>query len=212
MSIEMTHLDTGDNSTAVKNWLDANKDGFFDTVVRDDALSPIICNVTGGGILCINPGNREGHYFQANSGARNNLDLAGGSYRFDTAVKTSKGLALITEINDNRKKKCVIFITKTNNGTVCAAWTKAQDSTCNKASDLPGIYAIDFNESNTIFDTGNQTVGTSTITSIASLPIGDTLNVSDGIYMMASGYNWFNGPVELNGKNYFEYQALFLEE
>jgi hypothetical protein len=81
-----------------------------------------------------------------------------------------------------------------------------------KASDLNGIYTIDFNESNTVFDTDGQRALLTNITSIASLPIGDTENVGDGLYMMASGYNWFNGPVELNGKNYFEYQTLFLEE
>lgn len=210
MSIEITTLDTSNNPTAVKNWLDANKDGFFDTVTLDG--SNVTCNVTGGGTLFLIPGTREGHYFQSNSGARSNLDLYGGSYKFDTGVKTSKGLVLITEINANKKGKCVIFITKTNNDTVCAAWSKHKDSTLAKISELPGIFTIDFNESNTVFDTANQTALLTNITSIASLPIGDTQNVGDGLYMMASGYDWFNGPVELNGKNYFEYQTLFLEE
>lgn len=210
MSIEITTLDANDNPTAVKNWLDANKDGFFDTVTLDG--SNVTCNVTGGGTLFLIPGTREGHYFQSNNGARANLDLYGGSYKFDTAVKTSKGLVLITEINANNRGKCVIFIAKTNNNTICAAWTKPKDSNISYVKDLPGIFTIDFNESNTVFDTGGQTTLLTSIASIASLPIGDTWNVADGLYMMASGYNWFNGPVELNGKNYFEYQTLFLEE
>lgn len=210
MSIEITQLDTNDNSTAVKNWLDANKDGFFNTVTQNG--SDVTCNVTGGGTLFLIPGNREGHYFLSNNGARSNLDLYGGSYKFDTGVKTSKGLVLITEINASNRGKCAIFITKTNNDTVCAAWSKQKDSIVAKISELPGIFTIDFNESNGVFDTGGQTALLTNITSIASLPIGDTWNVADGLYMMASGYNWFNGPVELNGKNYFEYQTLFLEE
>lgn len=210
MSIEITQLDTNDNPTAVKNWLDANKDGFFDTVTLDG--SNVTCNVTGGGTLFLIPGTREGHYFQSNNGARSTLDLGSGSYKFDTGVKTSKGLVLITEINANNKSKCAIFIAKTNNNTICAAWMKSKDSIIEKISDLPGIYTIDFNESNVVFNTSGQTALLTNVTSIASLPIGDTWNVSDGLYMMASGYNWFNGPVELNGKNYFEYQTLFLEE
>lgn len=210
MSIEITTLDTSNNPTAVKNWLDANKDGFFDTVTLDG--SNVTCNVTGGGTLFLIPGTREGHYLQSNSGARSNLDLYSGSYKFNAGVKTSKGLVLITEINANNKGKCAIFIAKTNNNTICAAWMKPKDSNISKVSDLPGIHTIDFNESNTVFDTDGQTALLTNITSIASLPIGDTQNVGDGLYMMASGYNWFNGPVELNGKNYFEYQTLFLEE
>ena len=210
MSIEITTLDTNDNPTAVKNWLDVNKDGFFDTVTLDG--SNVTCNVTGGGTLFLIPGTREGHYFQSNNGARVNLDLVNGSNKFDTAVKTSKGLILITEINSNNKPKCTIFITKTNNNTICAAWTRHGNSAMYTAKDLPAIYTIDFNESNTVFDTTGRTTLLTNVTSIASLPIGDTWNISDGLYMMASGYNWFNGPVELNGKNYFEYQALFLEE
>lgn len=211
MSIEITQLDTNDNPTAVKNWLDANKDGFFDTVTQDG--NNVTCNVTGGGTLFLIPGTREGHYFQSNNGAIANLDLQYGSFTFDTAVKTSKGLVLITEINSGNKPKCVIFITKTNNNTICAAWTKlSNSSSITKASEIPGIRTIDFNESNVVFDTAGQTTLLTNVTSIASLPIGDTWNVADGLYMMASGYNWFNGPVELNGKNYFEYQTLFLEE
>lgn len=210
MSIEITQLDTNNNPTAVKNWLDANKDGFFDTVTQNG--NDVTCNVAGGGKLFLIPGNREGHYFESNSGARINLDLYNGSYTFDAAVKTSKGLVLITEINADNRGKCAIFIAKTNNGTVCAAWMKPKSSTLVKVSEIPGILTIDFNESNSVFDTGNQTTLLTTVTSIASLPIGDTWNVADGLYMMASGYNWFNGPVELNGKNYFEYQTLFLEE
>lgn len=210
MSIEITQLDTNNNPTAVKNWLDANKDGFFDTVSQNG--NDVTCNVTGGGTLFLIPGTREGHYFQSNNGARFNLDLYGGSYKFDTGVKTSKGLVLITEINDNNRAKCVIFIAKTNNDTICAAWKKPKDSTADKVSQLEAIFTIDFNESNTVFDTNNQRPLLSSITSIASLPISDTWNVADGLYMMASGYDWFNGPVELNGKNYFEYQTLFLEE
>lgn len=210
MSIEITTLDTNDNPAAVKNWLDTNKDGFFDTVTQNG--NDVTCNVTGGGTLFLIPGTREGHYLQSNNGARYNLDLYGGSYKFDTAVKTSKGLALITEINANNKGKCTIFIAKTNNNTICAALTNTKDSTITKVSDLPGIRTIDFNESNTVFDTGSQTTLLTNVTSIASLPISDTWNVADGLYIMACGYNWFNGPVELNGKNYFEYQTLFLEE
>ena len=211
MSIEITQLDLNGNPTAVKNWLDANKDGFFDTVTQNG--HDVTCNVTGGGTLFLIPGNREGHYFQSNNGARANLDLNNGSYTFDTAVKTSKGLVLITELNAGNKAKCVIFIAKTNNNTVCAAWTNLSNANIiAKVSELPGIRTIDFNESNTVFDTASQTTLLTNITSIASLPIGDTWNVGDGLYMMASGYNWFNGPVELNGKNYFEYQTLFLEE
>lgn len=210
MSIEITQLDTNDNPTAVKNWLDANKDGFFDTVTQNG--SEVTCNVTGGGTLFLIPGTREGHYFQSNSGARSDLDLYAGLYKFNAGVKTSKGLVLITEINANNKGKCVIFIAKTNNNTICAAWMKSKDSTISKVSELSGIFTIDFNESNKIFDTSSQTTLLTNITSIASLPIGDTQNVGDGLYMMASGYDWFNGPVELNGKNYFEYQTLFLEE
>lgn len=210
MSIEITQLDTSNNSTSVKNWLDANKDGFFDTVTQDG--NSVMCNVTGGGTLFLIPGAREGHYFQSNNGARANLDLAGGSNKFDAGVKTSKGLVLITEINANNRGKCVIFIAKTNNDTVCAAWTRTNDNIISKVNDLPPIFTIDFNESNTVFDTNNQRPLLTNITSIASLPIGDTWNVADGLYMMSSGYNWFNGPVELNGKNYFEYQTLFLEE
>lgn len=210
MSIEITQLDTSNNPTAVKNWLDANKDGFFDTVTLDG--HDVKCNVTGGGTLFLIPGSREGHYFQSNNGARFNLDLYGGAYTFNTAVKTSKGLVLITEINDNSRSKCVIFIAKTNNNTICAAWKKPKDAVADKVSGLEGIYTIDFNESNTVFDTGYYHPLLSNITSIASLAIGDTLTVADGLYMMAAGYNWFNGPVELNGKNYFEYQTLFLEE
>lgn len=210
MSIEITQLDTNDNPAAVYNWLNANKDGFFDTVTRNG--NDITCNVIGGGKLFLIPGNREGHYLLSNNGARQNLDLYNGSYKFDAAVKTSKGLVLITEINANNRGKCAIFITKTNNGTVCAAWMNPKSNTLVKVSEIPGIWTIDFNESNSVFDTGGQTTLLTTVTSIASLPIGDTLNVADGLYMMASGYNWFNGPVELNGKNYFEYQTLFLEE
>lgn len=210
MSIEITQLDTSNNSTSVKKWLDANKDGFFDTVTQDG--NDVKCNVTGGGTLFLIPGTREGHYFQSNNGARANLDLGGGSYKFDAGVKTSKGLVLITEINANKRGKCVIFIAKTNNDTVCAAWTRTNDNIISKVNDLPPIFTIDFNESNTVFDTISQRPLLTNITSIASLPIGDTWNVADGLYMMASGYNWFNGPVELNGKNYFEYQTLFLEE
>lgn len=210
MSIEITQLDTSHNPTAVKNWLDANKDGFFDTVTQMG--NDVTCNVTGGGTLFLIPGSREGHYFQSNNGGRFNLDLSGGAYTFNTAVKTSKGLVLITEINDNSRSKCVIFIAKTNNNTICAAWKKPRDTVADKVLGLEGIYTIDFNESNTVFDTNYYHPILSNITSIASLAIGDTLNVADGLYMMAAGYNWFNGPVELNGKNYFEYQTLFLEE
>lgn len=210
MSIEITQLDTNDNPTAVKNWLDANKDGFFDTVTQNG--NDVTCNVTGGGTLFLIPGTREGHYFQSNNDARYNLDLGGGSYKFDTGVKTSKGLVLITEINANNKGKCVIFIAKTNNNTICAAWTKPIDSVAANVYDFNGMFTIDFNESNTVFNTDQHRVLRTNITSIASLPIGDTWNVADGLYMMASGNGWFNGPVELNGKNYFEYQTLFLEE
>lgn len=210
MSIEITTLDTNNNSAAVKNWLDANKDGFFDTVTQNG--NDVKCNVTGGGTLFLIPGSREGHYLQSNNGARYNLDLYGGSYKFDAGVKTSKGLVLITEINANNRVKCAIFIAKTNNNTICAAWTKPRDIVAANVYDFSGMFTIDFNESNTVFDTGGQKTLLSNITSIASLPISDTWNVADGLYMMAAGYNWFNGPVELNGKNYFEYQTLFLEE
>ena len=210
MSIEITQLDTNDNPTAVKNWLDANKDGFFNTVTQNG--NDVTCNVTGGGTLFLIPATREGHYFLSNNGARYNLDLYGGAYTFDTAVKTSKGLVLITEINANNRRKCVIFIAKTNNNTICAAWTKPRDSEAGSVYDFTGMFTIDFNESNTVFNTDQHRVLRSNITSIASLPIGDTWNVADGLYMMASGDGWFNGPVELNGKNYFEYQTLFLEE
>lgn len=209
MSIEITQLDLNDNPTAVKNWLDANKDGFFDTVTLDG--SNITCNVTGGGTLFLIPGTREGHYFQSNNGTRANLDLYNGSFKFSTAVKTSKGLVLITELTAN-EGKCAIFIAKTNNDTICAAWYTSKSGALGNVSELPGIRTMDFHESNVVFNTGGQTTLLTNITSIASLPIGDTWNVSDGLYMMASGYNWFNGPVELNGKNYFEYQTLFLEE
>ena len=90
-------------------FLNANKDGYFDSVVMDETSHSISCYVDETPALVLGFG-------AAVPGVK--ITLANGAYYngyterliWSYAVKTSKGLALYNPYN-------TVYITKTNNGT-----------------------------------------------------------------------------------------------
>lgn len=189
-----TAMTKSENAIEVENWLNANKEGYFNTIDNtDDVLT--ITTIDNGSIV-IRPYETTWSFILKNGTNQDIQQNYGNQLR--KGIKTSKGLVLVTNSNG------VIFIVKTNEDTIGTVFIRSyEDNT------LSDYYFADFSNSTTFkHDTSNLKKVRMNMTSLASVPLGDSGTYAIGLYYVPF-YQYTNtGIISYNGISYW-YNSWF---
>lgn len=183
-----------ENAIEVENWLNANKDGYFNTIDNtDDVLT--ITTIDNGSIV-IRPYETIWS-FTLKNGTNQDIQQNNGN-QIRKGIKTSKGLVLVTNSYG------VIFIIKTNIGTIGTVFIRSY--TDNKLTDY---YFADFSNSTTFkHDSSNLKKIQMGMTSLASIPLGDSGTYAIGLYFIPFYQYTDTGIISYNGISYW-YNSWF---
>lgn len=189
-----TAMTKSENAIEVENWLNANKEGYFNTIDNtDDVLT--ITTIDNGSIV-IKPYETTWSFTLKNGTNQEIQQNYGNQLR--KGIKTSKGLVLVTNSNG------VIFIVKTNEDTIGTVFIRSyEDNT------LSDYYFADFSNSTTFkHDASNLKKVRMNMTSLASVPLGDSGTYAIGLYYVPF-YQYTNtGIISYNGISYW-YNSWF---
>lgn len=183
-----------ENAIEVENWLNANKEGYFNTIDNTDDVLTI--TTIDNGIITIKPYETTWSFTLKNGTNQDIQQNYGNQLR--KGIKTSKGLVLVTNSNG------VIFIVKTNEDTIGTVFIRSyEDNT------LSDYYFADFSNSTTFkHDTSNLKKVRMNMTSLASVPLGDSGTYAIGLYYVPF-YQYTNtGIISYNGISYW-YNSWF---
>lgn len=202
MAIEKTVF-TGTTQAAsapeVYAFLNANKSGYFDSVVMDETSNNITCYAAETPALELGFDGTEKSIKVTLAN-----DVTSGSYLsnilWSYGIKTSKGLCLHSNTSD-------VFITKTNGGTLAVLF-KAQTTSTASNMDFVGADIMngtggykavtDFSATNKVFHTAGVTV-------FSPVPLSASVeSYAPDVYVTAYGqYIGTAGKLAANGKEYY---------
>lgn len=187
-----------DNAIEVESWLNDNKSGYFDTIDNTDDV--ITITTIDNGTIVIKPYDRYWSVTLKN-GANTSIDQYSGD-QLRKGIKTSKGLVLVTNNNG------VIFITKTNSNTIGIVFIKSNDD--NGSSDY--FFADITNSLTFVHDSNNLKHIRMAMTSLVSIPLGDSGTYAVGLYYIPF-YQYTNiGIISYNGISYWYNQWFAIQE
>lgn len=199
--IEVTNFTAStksENAIEVENWLNNNKDGYFNTI--DNTNDVLTINTIDSGIIVIKPYDRYWNITLKN-GIIGEIDQYSGN-QLRKGIKTSKGLVLVTNNNG------VIFITKTNSNTIGIVFIQSNDR--NESTDY--YFADISNSLNFVHDPNNLKHIQMAMTSLVSIPLGDSGTYAVGLYYVPF-YQYTNtGVITYNGISYWYNQWFAIQE